>query len=206
MPLVLPVPADRAAPPPKDLEIRPKQVKAWLDSLPLAQALDAGRKVLAHLTTLNRSKVDTDDRLQILENYRPIARTLLEEMEAVYGKATVPLGPRPREALEAARALAGELATGYKIVLAEKSGKLIAFGAKKQVPLLLLRIMQYNVARVMAAYKSYTPAPEGAWAEIHQVFLQAERDGTVGEPTDPDSKASIAELYCETLLLSLTDP
>jgi hypothetical protein len=205
MPLVLPSAADRAAPP-KDLEIRPKQVKAWLDSLPLAQANDACRRVIAHLTALNRSKVDTDDRLQILEAYRPIARTLLEEMEAVYGKALLPLAPRPREALEMARALAGELATGYKVVLAEKSGKLIAFGAKKQVPLLLLRIMQYNVARMLAGYKSYTATPAGAWSEIHQVFLQAEREGIAGEAADPETKGSIAELYCETLLLSLVDP
>lgn len=205
MPLVLPSAAQRA-PAPKDLEIRPKQVKAWLDSLPLAQAHEAGRKVLAHLTALNLAKVDTDDRLAILESYRPVARTLHEEMEAIFGKATLPLGQRAREALELARALAGELATGYKIVLAEKSGKLIAFGAKKQVPLLLLRVMQCQCARLAAAYKSYTPTPAGTWAEIHQVFLQAERDGIVGEPADPETRTSIAELYCETLLLSLTDP
>jgi hypothetical protein len=205
MPLVLPVPADRA-PPPKDLEIRPKQVRAWIDSLPLAHAVDAGRKILAHLTALNRSRVDTDDRLQILEGYRPIARTMIEEMEAIYGKASLPLAPRPREALDLARALAGELALGYKVVLAEKSGKLIAFGARKQVPLLLLRVMQYQVARLMAGYKSYTSTPAGAWAEIHQLFLQAEKDGVVAEAADPETKGSIAELYCETLLLSLTDP
>ena len=151
MPLVLPSAADRA-PPPKDLEIRPKQVRAWLESMPLAQAQEAGRRILAHLTALNRARVDTEDRLQILEGYRPTARTMMEEMEAIYGKATLPLAPRPREALELARALAGELVLGYKIVLGEKSGKLIAFGAKKQQPLLLLRIMQYQVARLLAAY------------------------------------------------------
>ena len=207
MPLVLPVPADRA-PPPKDLEVRPKQVRAWLDSLPLAQAQDAGRKILAHLTALNRARVDTEDRLQILEAYRPIARTMMEEMEAIYGKATLPLAPRPREALELARALAGELVLGYKVVLAEKSGKLIAFGARKQVPLLLLRIMQYQAARLLAAYKSYTATPAGTWLDIHQVFLQAEKDGLAKETpgSDAEGRTSIAELYCETLLLSLTDP
>lgn len=205
MPLELPVPANRA-PPPKDLEIRPKQVRAWLDALPLAQAQEAARKILAHVTALNRARVDTDDRLQILEAYRPIARTMMEEMEAVYGKATLPLAPRPREALELARALAGELALGYKVVLAEKSGKLIAFGAKKQQPLLLLRVMQYQVARLLAAYKSYTPTPAGTWLDLHQVFLQAEKEGFANEPADAETKTSIAELYCETLLLSLTDP
>jgi cyclic-di-GMP-binding protein len=202
---VLSVPVERAAPP-KDLEIRPKQVRGWLDSLPLAQAQDAGRKILAHLTALNRSRIDTDDRLAILEAYRPIGRTLAEEMESIYGKATLPLAQRPREALEMARALAGEMGLGYKVVLAEKSGKLLGFGAKKLTPLLLLRIMQYQSVRLLAGYKSYTPAPAGTWAEIHHVFLQAERDGIAAEPADPETKGSIAELYCEILLLSLTDP
>ena len=204
MPLTLATP-ERAAPA-KDLEIRPKQVKAWIDSLPLAQSMDSARKMGGHLAALNRSKIDTDDRLSILETYRPITGTLLEEMEAIYGKATLPLAPRPREALEMARSLAGEMGTGYKIVLAEKSGKLIAFGAKKLVTFLLLRIMQCQCARLNAGYKSYTAAPPGTWAEIHQVFLQAERDGIVGEPADPETRGSIAELYCEALLLSLTDP
>ena len=42
-------------------------------------------------------------------------------------------GARAREALALARALATELANAYKIVLLEKSGKLLAFGAKKQM-------------------------------------------------------------------------
>src|SRR5436853_342079 len=97
-PIALSVPADRTAPP-KDLEIRPKHIKAWIDSLPLAQSLDASRKLCAHLAALNRAKVDVDTRLQILDVYRPIALMALEELDAVYGKATLPVGPRAREAL-----------------------------------------------------------------------------------------------------------
>ena len=47
-PLDLRVPTERIAPP-KDLEMRPKQAKAWVESLPLAQSVDAGRKLLANL-------------------------------------------------------------------------------------------------------------------------------------------------------------
>ncbi len=205
MALAWSIPADRA-PPPKDLEVRPKQVKAWLDSLPLAQAADASRKIVAHLAALNRSKVDVDDRVQILELYRPMAQTLFEEMDSIYGKATLPLQPRPREALELTHKLASELAIGYKIAVTEKAGKIIAFGGKKQQPLLLVRALQYLATQLRAAYKSYTPTPAGAWKDLHQIYLHAEKEGIVAEPGDPESKASVAELYCEVLLLSLTDP
>ena len=69
------LPAERSAPP-RELEIRPKQVKAWLDALPLAQTVETARKMTAHLTAVNRAKVDADDRILILETYRPVASTV----------------------------------------------------------------------------------------------------------------------------------
>jgi hypothetical protein len=204
-PIALSVLPERTAPP-KDLEIRPKQVKAWIESLPLAQSLDAGRKLCAHLAGLNRAKLDAETRLQILDVYRPTAMTALEELDAIYGKSALPLGPRAREALTLARDLAGELATGYKITIVEKSGKLFAIGAKKQLPMLILRAMEYLVAGQRASYKSYTPVPPGVWREMHQLYLHAEQEGVAKEIVDADSKSTVFDLYCEALLLSLTDP
>ena len=204
-PPALSVPSERTAPP-KDLEIRPKQVKAWVESLPLAQSLDASRKLCAHLAALNRAKVDVDTRLQILDVYRPVALTALEELDAVYGKATLPLGTRAREALTLARDLSAELATGYKIAILEKGGKLFALGAKKQLPVLIARAMEYLVAGQRASYKSYTPVPPGVWRDMHQLYLHAEQEGVAKEIIDTDTKATVFDLYCEALLLSLTDP
>lgn len=205
MPLSLQVPAARTEPG-KDLEIRPKQVKAWLDAMPMAQPVDPARKVLAHVSALNRSKVDTEIVLQILDVYRPTMAVLLEELEDVYSKAPQPLPAKARECLELARALAGELAIGFKAAILAKTGKLLAFGAKKQLPLLTLRAIENLSLQLRAAYKSYTPAPQGVWSEIHQLYLFAEKEGFVVEPADPETKACVAEAYCEALLLSLTDP
>src|SRR4051812_33457316 len=93
---------DRAAPP-KDLEIRPKQVKAWLESLPMAQSVDAGKKILAHASAVNRARVDDEARVQIADAYRPFLAVILDELDAVYSKATVPLTARAKEALTLAR-------------------------------------------------------------------------------------------------------
>jgi len=155
-------PAERTAPP-RDLEIRPKQVKAWIEALPHAQGAEAAKKMTAHLAALNRAKFDVDDRVQILETYLPFVATVLEELDAIYGKAALPLSTRAREALNQARGLAFELASGYRIAIMDKSGKLIAFGAKKQLPLLAWRAMQFLVAELRASYKAYSPVPTRKW-------------------------------------------
>ncbi|HLX23258.1 MAG TPA: hypothetical protein VKR38_07945 [Usitatibacter sp.] len=196
---------ERSAPP-RDLEIRPKQVKAWIETLPLAQSIEAARKMSAHLTALNRAKIDPDVRVQILEVYRPFAAVVLEELDAIYAKATLPLGPKPREALTLARAITFDLASGYRIAIGEKTGKLIAFGAKKQLPALVTRAMEYLAAELLASYKSYSPVPSAIWSEMHQLYVFADRQGIAAEAGDTESKATAADLYCETLLLSLTDP
>lgn len=205
MTLELSLPPDRTAPP-KDLEVRPRQVKAWLQSLPLAQCLEAAKKICPHLAAVNRAKLDLDDRLQILEAYRPIAAVLFDELDAIYGKATMPLGGRAREALMLARDLGTEMAMGYKIALAARNAKLLGFGAKKQVPLLVVRAMQYLAAQLRAGYRSYTPVPPRVWRELHELYLFAERERIASEPADPETKDAAVTVYCECLLLSLTDP
>lgn len=204
-PLQLSVPAERAAPP-KDLEIRPKQAKAWLDALPLAQSVEAARQIRAKLAAMSRSKIELEDRVQLLEAYRPVLAVILEELEAIYSKATLPLSAKAREALDLSRGISAEVAHGYKIAILEKTGKLIAFGAKKQLPLLLVRTMESTANSIRAAYKSYTPQLPGLWKELHQMYLYAEAEGLAAEPGDAESKATVADLYSEMLLLSLTDP
>ena len=205
MPLALSFPAERVAPP-KDLEVRPKQVKAWIESLPLSQSMDSSRKLCVHLAALNRAKLDVDTRVQILDVYRPTAATALDELDAVYAKSALPLGPRAREALMLARDLTAELATGYKIAVVELSAKLLAFGAKKAMPMLIVRAMEYLCLGQRASYKSYTPVPAGVWRDLHQLYLHADKENMAKEVVDADSKSTASDVYIEALLLSLTDP
>ena len=186
-----PAPAERSAPP-RDLEIRPKQVRAWIESLPLAQSLDTAKKLVTHLVAVNRAKVDVDDRVQILDIYRPVANTVLDELDAIYSKSALPLVPRAREALTNARELAFALADGYKIAIGDKTGKLIAFGAKKQLPILLLRTRVPWASCARAT--SVLDGAAGDLDEMHQLYStekdarhevadakQNDRDGRVRE-------------------------
>jgi hypothetical protein len=48
--------------------------------------------------------------------------------------------------------------------------------------------------------------PVGTWAELHEVYLRAEQLGVMRDALEADVGGSIADLYCDALLLSLTDP
>jgi hypothetical protein len=205
MPLDLSVPV-RGSAAPTEVEIRPKQVKAWIDTLPLAQTFESAHRLREHLAGVNRAKLDLDERLQILEAHRAVAEVLLDDLDDLYARAAQPLARRPADALALARALAAELATGYKIVLLEKTAKRLAFGTKKQLPAIALCAMRALAAIMRASYKSYTPVPQGVWKEFHQLYLYAEDAGIASEIADPQARTTIAEVYCEWLLVSLTDP
>jgi hypothetical protein len=174
--------------------------------VPLVQSLEATATLSRHVASLNRARLDVDDRIQILESYRAVASIVLEELEAIYGKAALPLAARARDALALARQFAFELASGYLIAIEEKAGKRIAFGTKKQLPVLVLRAMEYLSAELRASYKSYSPAPPGIWHEMHQLYLYAEKEGIAAEPADPEQATTIIDAYAESLLLALTDP
>jgi hypothetical protein len=41
---------------------------------------------------------------------------------------------------------------------------------------------------------------------MHQLYLYADKEGFAGDPADAETNTTVADAYCEALLLSLTDP
>ena len=103
-PIVLTIAVARTAPA-QDLEIRPRHFKRWLESLRLEVTFESGRALSRHLSALNRATVDMDARLEILDAHREAASKILGDLEPLYAKADLPLGPGPRAALGLAREL-----------------------------------------------------------------------------------------------------
>jgi hypothetical protein len=201
-PIALAVP-ERSTPPP-GLELRPRHVKRWIDSLDLNVPFESGRALLRQVSDTNKALCDVDARIEILDACRVAAAPVLAELETQYAAAPLPLPPGPRSALGLAREIATALAIGYRIAIVESAGKLLA--TKKHFGTLLLRAMQATGARLVAAYKSYTPVPTGTWAELHETYLRAEELGMAREALDADSGDTIAGIYTDGMLLSLTDP
>ena len=204
MPAPIALALPQRVPPPPGLELKPRAVKRAIEALDLNIPFESGRAILRMVAPMASVQVDADARLEILEACRVAAAPVLAELESTYTSAQLPLPPGPRSALGLARELVTGLATGYRIVAVESSGKLLA--TKKSVGSLLHRAVQLTLARLVAAYKSYTPVPSATWAEMHELYLRAEELGVARDALAGEPDGSIANLYLEGMLLSLTDP
>lgn len=205
MPLSLSVPVS-TRPLPKEVETNPKKARAWVESLPLTKTVDAAKAIVANLDAINRGKLVADDRVAIVEAYRPIIAVILDELDAIYAFASLPLQPKQKEAFDLAHQLSAECAFAYKLFVLEKTGKLIAFGTKKALPMPIHRTMSQLRALMVQSYKTYHPVPAGVWQEANNLFLYAEEQGFATDIADEETKSSIADVYYEMLMLSLADP
>lgn len=190
----------------KALELRPSEVKAWLDSLPLERSGGSAHELIDYLVALNGSTLEIDERVQILELCRPTARIVLRQLADIYGRSPQPLSRDALDSLAFARGLSTQLAAGYKIAIVDSALERDAVGDRKPLATLLLLAMQYLAEGMRASYRTYSRVPDGAWQEMHALYLHAEQVGDATGMSDAESGASVADVYCESLLVSLCDP
>ena len=205
MALVLSTPAGTQSLP-KDIETNPKKARAWIESLPLTKTAASARIVADHIRALNRAKLPAEERVELLEIYRPVIAVLLDELDAVYAYSVLPMPQKQLDAFTQAQDLLTECAHSYKLLLLEKTGKLIMFNLKKHLPLPLYRAMSYLSGLMLQSYKTYHPLPPSVWQDFHALYQCAIEHNLDGEIIDADSKQSIGELYIVSLLISLADP
>jgi cyclic-di-GMP-binding protein len=191
---------------PKDIETNPKRARAWIEALPLTQLFDSAHSAVRALDAINRARLSVDDRLDIVEGYRSVLDTLLDELEAIYAYAPLPLNERQLEAFTLARTLMTECAFSYKMYLVEKAGKLLAFTVRKAIPLPVHRTMRLLRLFMWQCYKTYYPVPAGIWQEAHTLLLFADEQGFARDIVDTEDKASIADLHADMMMLSLAAP
>lgn len=188
------------------VETRPKQVKEWLDALPLANSQDAGRKLADAITTVNSVKLGDEARLKLLELYRDTARMLLPALQQLYAGKPLPLPEKNRQAAALTRELLSELANGYKLVLLDLISRRISFGANKLVTLAVARAIECLSGILNVCYEIYGPTPAGIWAELHQLYGYAAQQNVHEIPIAEGEKTSINDLYKHVLLIALADP
>ena len=206
MPLTLTVPAPD---PVEDLtvETRPKQLKEWLDDLPLTNLSDVCRTLDEEIGALNRQKVAMEKRLKLLELYRSVILELLPALEDQYVAAHLPQPEKNRQIAEQARQLLMELASGYKIILLDYQNARITLGKGKIAVTAAQRAMSALSRILTICYQTYAPAPSGIWFEVHQIFRFAiEQDISNETIADEERESSLNQVYKQTLLLALSNP
>jgi hypothetical protein len=191
---------------PKEIETNPKKARAWVESLPLTKTFEAAKLVGQTIEALNHAKMPAEERAALVDIYRPVTAVVLDELEALYAYSMLPLPAKAREAFDLARDLRAQCAMAYKLLLLEKSAKLIMFTAKKHLPAATYWAMFYLQSQLLQSYKTYHPCPAGVWQELHSLFLYADEQGMLAEIGDAETKATMLDLYTDALMISLADP
>lgn len=189
------------------VETRPKQVKEWLDALPLANSFDAARKLADALVSSRAVRLGEEARLRFLDQYRQTIQVLLPSLQQEYAGKPLPLTEKAKQAANLARELLSELANGYKMVVVEIAQRKISFGAHKHAPVAVQRVAEALGEILDACYETYAPTPAGIWAELHQLYWYAVRQNLHEEEfADADARSSVNATYKRVLLTALADP
>ena len=143
--------------------------------------------------------------LQLDEADRPVAEVVFDELDAAYGKSLLPLPPKAREALALARELATEFGYGYKTLLLEKTGKLLAFGSKKQMPFVAYRAMESLARLLHASYRPTRRSPRAPGARSTCSTCTRRRKASRAIPADPEQGQHLRPVL-RNAARSLTDP
>ncbi len=200
-----------AGEPDPGVETRLVYVEEWIESLPLANPPLLLQTLHEALRGLNRSPVKPSVRLSLLELYlHPYEYLLQRQEERGPGNSGVAL-EKFRVDADATRRVATELATGYKIVLAQSMGRRPRWGRSKLVATAIQRASLLTSYTLLHYFDEYLPTPPDLWQELAGLYDHAEKRGIHNEPirskcTRVEFAQPLATVYKRILLSSLVDP
>ncbi len=189
-------------------QTHPIKVKDWLDRLPLENSGETTRLVYQELTTLNRSTLPAQHRLQILEFFRAPVQHVTTELKKHYLGVPLPLTEINLKAAHLSRELHMEMANGYKIII---DNLLINNATASMMLIHLHRAISYLNRVVLTSYQMYATCPPTVWHDIHQLYRYAEQKTLHNSPIQDNENSinnyrSISSIYKQCLLLALTNP
>lgn len=192
-------------------ETDPKDARAWLVSLPLADSAESAREIYQALYTLNRIELGVQVRLELLALYDRAVATVCAGLQSPLLHATPPLGLKKRQLAEFVRRLHMEMAYGYKYCLRDLSRSRLLFRRKARSAVCIERALFHLGEILLRSYLVYLPYPDGVWRETHELYRIAESlkiaTKPLGDARDGAARAAvIAECYVRTLLLGLVNP
>jgi len=185
-----------------------RQLKAWVDSLPMANIGETSRQLYHAIIEFNQLKISDTSRLELMDMVRGPIHFVCEQLNNRYLNQGVVLDEQQRKVANLAQALQTHLAIGYKIVIQH----MLAQGNMKQkVPLAksVHRAMHELMPAVLRSYQLYIQTPPGIWQEIHQLYQIASafnlQNETIPDPVE-NSKMSVQNTYLKTILLGACQP
>lgn len=187
-----------------------RQVRAWVDSLPMANIGETSRQLYHAIIEFNQLKCTDAVRLELLDMIRPPIHFVCQQLNNRYLYQGVVLDDQQRKVANLAQALQTHLAIGYKIVV-QKQMDQSGTTSKQKAPLAkaIQRAMTELMPAILRSFQLYIQTPTGIWQEIHQLYQIASafnlQNEIVNDPLE-STQLSIQQAYLKTVLLGACQP
>jgi len=191
-------------------DIKPRQITAWIESLPLGDTEETTKQLYAVLSHLNRVQLPAPARLKAMLQMQETFEHCIQILKSQYIGHSFPLSPRALRSTDRTIAIYSEIAISYKIAAIELQDHNRLFRSKV-LSLAIYKAIDSLNESLMAHYQVYAPEPPRLWNEIHTLYAYAEsellHEIKIKEvQVDSDTQASVLRKYKETLLLALSNP
>ncbi len=200
-----------AAPGVGNTQVRIRDTRSWIASLPLADSVTSAERLYRALSDLNRRELEPGHRLDLMELYAQPVVGVSTALQAPWAYLRLPMAPKARQRAEFLRNLHGEMACGYQYALRDLFKAHHPWDRKAAVCLAAERAMHQLGEVLLRSYQVYMPGPAGVWREIHALYRLVEERGLLDHPLtrvweDAGARVTVRNTYLRVLLLGLCGP
>jgi cyclic-di-GMP-binding protein len=189
-----------------------KQIKHWVEGLPVANIQAAAERIYHTLQEINRTSVPLRAHLEFLENVGPPASTILQELRRHCADASFPIPAKTLRVAQFVQDMLEMLIVGYQAILRQLLSVPPAAGSEGPYSNLFQqvshRIFFYSFLLLQSNALLDQPCRKNIWIRLNRLYLRAQREERhtrlIDFPGFKDySRSNIDRLYKKILLLSL---
>ncbi|MEJ2451157.1 MAG: hypothetical protein P8047_10860 [Gammaproteobacteria bacterium] len=194
----------------RDFDTRPRAVKHWLDTLPIAHIGETARKLYTALRIVNQQEdIPVKHLFNLLEGIAEPLNMILPELHRHYVGKPLPLSRKRRKVADLYTQLLHQAIQAYQQVSA-RAIELNRFGWKRLVTTSLHRVFHYSGLMLLNHKLLYLPLPKGWWQQQYWLYQMAENYKLLNikilSRQFPGSKTTIQAEFTRLLLQSLLAP
>ena len=188
----------------------PRKVKKWLSELQSNDIGSTTRELYSGLRHSNRLHNDARARVEVMELFRPAARSVLENLHKRYSMMGLPLPEKSRRIFDLNLAVLTEMAFGYKIAIKDYHVGNSALPPKIH-GMAAHRAITYLSEIILRCAQIYVPVPAAVWSDLHQVYASCEGINFHTKPIadhelKKEPRTTVENAYKRALLLWLSRP
>jgi hypothetical protein len=191
-------------------ETRAHKIAEFIQKLPFGDPITAATDLIDELQILNSQKVAFANRFNALEQYRPAAIQIYQDLLPNFSSASLPLTKNEQAFADTAIQLWQEFAFGYKFALVDLQNKILNINNSKSTAQVVHRAIHAFKEIALVHHLTYRAPSASLWAELHQLYFcalqQRAEKLAVTDQLAVNNVSSVDLVYTQMLLMALADP